>query len=214
MAGASDPGASDAAGSDAIDPLGLESLRAALIEVVRVRGYERRAEPFRLSSGGTSHDYVDMRRALARGADLLLAAETVLEQLAVDGTEFDAIGGMTMGADPVAHVAAVCSSRSWFSVRKAEKEHGTGRRIEGAPLREGVRCLIFEDTVSTGRSLLDALDVVAASGATVVGACTILDRGDWARAELAARKIEYRAVLTYEDLGIVSLGGPEATSSS
>ena len=194
-------------------PLGAAALTEALLAVVRARGYERRDEPFVLSSGGISHDYVDLRRAVARGPDLLLAAEAVLAHLDELGWDFDAIGGMTMGADPVAHVCAVLSGRAWYSVRKAEKEHGTGRRIEGAPIDERARAVVFEDTVSTGRSLLEALDVVEATGATVVGAVTILDRGDEARAALAARKVTYHPLLTYTDLGIAPLGGSEATTA-
>jgi orotate phosphoribosyltransferase len=195
-------------------PPGAQLLRSALLDVVLQRGYEHRDVAFTLSSGGTSHDYVDMRRAVARGADLLLAAEAVLAQLNETGWEFDAIGGMTMGADPVAHVAAVLGGRSWYSVRKAEKDHGTGRRIEGSTVEEGTRVVVFEDTVSTGRSLLEALDVVEATGATVVGAITILDRGDDATAAFAARGVAYQSLLTYDDLGIVPLGGSAQTSAS
>jgi orotate phosphoribosyltransferase len=178
------------------------SLRSELREVVRERGYERRSEPFALSSGGFSHDYVDIRRAVARGEDLELAGRTVALTLA--DIEFDAIGGMTMGADPVAHAVAMLTSKAWFSVRKATKEHGTGRRIEGAVLDETTRAVVFEDTVSTGRSLLEALDVVS-SVATVVGICTILDRGESLKRQLEHLDVPYRAVLTYEDLGIAPI---------
>ncbi len=192
-------------------------VRARLLAMVRERGYRRSAEPFVLSSGGTSFDYVDLRRAVARGEDLRLAAEAVAGAVteAVDaalgaaaGTSprFDAIGGMTMGADPVAHAVALLTSTSWFSVRKGEKTHGSRRRVEGAELGPGVRAVVFEDTVSTGRSLLEALDVVAATGAEIVLACTILDRGELAAPRLADRKIPYLALLGYADLGIEAIG--------
>lgn len=181
-----------------------------LVELVLERGYVRSKEPFRLSSGGTSRDYVDLRRAVARGDDLRLAAEAVLEHLGGPGAVFDAIGGMTMGADPVAHAAALLGGRSWFSVRKAEKAHGSKRRIEGAALGEGVRVVVFEDTVSTGASILEAYEVVAASGAEVVACCTLLDRGEVARAAFAERAVRYGALLTYVDLGIEPIGpGPD-----
>lgn len=192
--------------------------REPLRRVVLERGYRRAEEPFRLSSGGTSRDYVDLRRAVARGADLRVAAEAVLGHLAAQRLGFDAIGGMTMGADPVAHAAALLSGRSWFSVRKAEKSHGSRQRIEGEALGPGVEVVVFEDTVSTGSSLLEALEVVAASGATVVACCTVLDRGEAARGRCAARAVRYEALLTYADLGIEPLapaaGGPGGLASA
>src|SRR5579875_2664300 len=81
--------------------------REELRQLVRRRGYERREEAFVLSSGGTSHDYVDLRRAVALGEDLALAAEAVLHALEEAAVSFDVIGGMTMGADPVSHAAAL-----------------------------------------------------------------------------------------------------------
>jgi orotate phosphoribosyltransferase len=186
-----------------------------LLEVVRERGYERRKEAFRLSSGGTSHDYVDLRRAVARGDALEIAAQAVLEQAEGLGIDFDVIGGMTMGADPVSHATALLSGREWFSVRKESKVHGTARRVEGAHLGPERRALLFEDTVSTGRSLLEALDVVVETGVNVVLALTLLDRGTAAAPALAARGVTYSAILTYEDLGIEPLpGAPGAAANS
>ncbi|MDA8290869.1 MAG: orotate phosphoribosyltransferase [Actinomycetota bacterium] len=179
-----------------------------LLAVVRDRGYTRSATPFSLSSGGTSHDYVDLRRAVSRGDDLRVAAEVVAEVLSDACVEYDAIGGMTMGADPVAHAVALLTGRSWFSVRKAEKSHGSRRRVEGAELRPGTRVVVFEDTTTTGRSLAEAVEVVAATGATVALACTILDRGESAGALFAAMGVPYRAILGFRDLGIDAVPGP------
>jgi len=176
--------------------------RERLLSVVVERGYVRTDEPFLLSSGGTSRDYVDLRRAVAAGDDLRLAAEVVLDHLEAGGISFDAIGGMTMGADPVAHAVALLSGRSWYSVRKGEKTHGSRRRVEGAELCPGVRAVVFEDTVSTGGSALDAYQVVKATGAEVVLCCTILDRGVQAGQRFAEAAVPYQAVLTYADLGI------------
>ncbi|MHB1986397.1 MAG: orotate phosphoribosyltransferase [Acidimicrobiales bacterium] len=189
------------------------SLRDSLRDLVLERGYERREAAFVLSSGGRSHDYVDMRRAVSRGEDLELAARAVAEALQTAGIEFDVIGGMTMGADPVAHAVAMLASKAWFSVRKAAKDHGTGRRTEGAALSPGVRAVVFEDTVSTGRSLLEALEVVHHSPATVVAACTMLDRGDRLSASLGKKEhlgpfgdpVVLVRVLTYLDLGLEPL---------
>jgi len=179
-----------------------EPLRTELLKVIRDRGYTQSSEPFRLSSGGLSHDYVDMRRAVARGEDLALAARGVIEVLDLSKIEFSAIGGMTMGADPVAHAVALIAKTNWFSVRKAEKDHGSKRRIEGAEIGTGTSVVAFEDTVSTGRSVLEAIDVIERSGARVVAACTLLDRGDRATVEFAKRSIPYLALYTYRDLDI------------
>lgn len=191
---------------DANPPSGSGSLRDELLAVVRDRGYTRREEPFQLSSGGSSHDYVDLRRALARGEDLALAARAVLERLAERGIELDAIGGMTMGADPVAHAVAVIGGAEWFSVRKAVKEHGRGRRVEGAELSAGRQVVVFEDTVSTGGSAVEAVEVVRETGAEVVLACTLLDRGEDARPRFEGLGVPYTALLDYRDLGIEPLG--------
>jgi orotate phosphoribosyltransferase len=173
-----------------------------LLELVSTRGYERREEPFQLSSGGFSHDYVDLRRAVARGSDLELAATAVLAVLGSALISFEAIGGMTMGADPVAHAVALVSGLEWFSVRKSQKGHGRGQRIEGAAIGPGRPVVLFEDTVSTGASIFEAYEVIAETGAEVVAACTLLDRGELAARRFAALGVTYLPLLTYRDLCI------------
>jgi orotate phosphoribosyltransferase len=95
---------------------------------------------------------------------------------------------------------------SWYSVRKVTKEHGAGRRVEGATVGAGVRVVVIEDTVSTGRSLLDAYEVVRATGAEVVAASTLLDRGDVMTARMAELGVPYLPVLKYSDVGLEPLG--------
>jgi orotate phosphoribosyltransferase len=179
-----------------LDPL------SELRRIVLARGYERREEPFALSSGGMSHDYVDLRRAVARGEDLRSVGLALAGDLASRGFDFDAIGGMTMGADPVAHAVAMLTGRAWYSVRKDAKRHGQQRRIEGTTIGEGVRAVVLEDTVSTGKSLVEACMVVRESGAEIVAAYTILDRGNEVAPRLAAMGVRYFALLGYSDLGI------------
>ncbi|MFN2606318.1 MAG: orotate phosphoribosyltransferase [Acidimicrobiales bacterium] len=183
-------------------------LRRRVLEVVRVRGYVRRDEPFQLSSGGWSSDYVDGKRALAAGPDLRLAAEAVVASADELGIVFDAVGGLTMGADPLAYSVAVVSGCRWFSVRKEAKGHGRGRRIEGAELGPGAEVVIAEDVTSTGRAMLEALDAVEEVGATAVLAVTLVDRGDTAAPALAARGVPYAPLATYRDLGIDPLPPP------
>lgn len=176
-----------------------------LLELVRNKGYERRDEPFPLSSGGFSRDYVDLRRAVAAGPDLELAARSLAGRLAEEGIDFDVIGGMTMGADPVAHAVALVTGKAWFSVRKATKGHGRRQRVEGASLGPGVRAVVMEDTVSTGRSLFEAIEVVEATGADVVAAATLLVRGEAPAGRCMELGVRFVPLLTYRDLGIEPL---------
>ncbi|MFP5319363.1 MAG: orotate phosphoribosyltransferase [Acidimicrobiia bacterium] len=178
-----------------------------VIRVLRERGYVRRDEAFQLSSGEWSHDYVDGKRAFAAGADLRAAAEAIVELAAREGVSFDAAGGLTMGADHLSHAIAVVSGASWFSVRKEAKGHGRRQRIEGAALGPGTSVLLLEDVVTTGGSILQALDAVEETGARVVLATTLLDRGEAAAGRLADRKVPYRPLATYSDLEILPIGG-------
>jgi orotate phosphoribosyltransferase len=196
---------------DASESRDAADAREHLRQVILERGYRRSETPFTLSSGGVSHDYVDLRRAVSEGADLRLAADVVIATLHAEQIEYDAIGGMTMGADPIAHAVAIFGGTRWYSVRKAEKTHGTGQRIEGAIIGTGVRTVVFEDTTSTGRSLLEAVDVVSGSGATVLAAVTLLDRGANTRATFDRRGVRFLSVFDAADLGIAPIDVPIST---
>lgn len=165
----------------------------------------RLAEPVQLASGEWSLDFIDGKRALENGADLAKACRAMLEL--VDGIEFDAVGGLTLGADQFAHVIAVLAHKRWFVVRKAVKGRGTNRRVEGADLYEGVKVLLVDDVVTTGSSIKEAYDVIRDLGAVVTGAVTLVDRGETAKRMFEAEKIPYAAVATYLDLGIEPVGG-------
>jgi orotate phosphoribosyltransferase len=183
----------------------LTTYREQVCSIVKARGHLRLAEPVQLASGDWSRDFVDAKRALQDGTDLETACRAMLD--AVAGIEFDAVGGMTLGADQFAHVLAVLARRRWFVVRKAAKGRGTNKRVEGAEVGEGVRVLLVDDVVTTGTSILDAYEVVRDLGATVVGAVTLLDRGERARPKFEALGVPYLPVLTYRDLGIEPVGG-------
>ena len=187
---------------------------AALIDLVKQRGHREFDQPVRLASGNWSRHFIDVKRALADGADARLAAELLIARVGGAAT-FDAVGGLTMGADVVAYSIAVVAGRGveWFSVRKAAKERGTKQRIEGAVLGAGRRVLLVEDAVTTGGSIGDALAAVRETGALVVAAATVVDRGEFA-AELFRREgVAYFPLLTYRDLGIPPIGSePEAVS--
>jgi orotate phosphoribosyltransferase len=173
--------------------------RSALAELVRSHGYEHREEPFRLSSGGWSHDYVDGKHAVATGAALRQACQAIVDLL---GDRFDAVGGPTMGADALAHGVSLLSGASWFSVRKEPKGHGRGAWVEGVRLSPGDRVVIVEDVVSTGGSLLRAVDRVVELGVEVVAATALLDRSPQVAQRFAEAGIDWKPLLTWVDLGI------------
>jgi orotate phosphoribosyltransferase len=128
-----------------------------------------------LTSGRTAEYYVDAKRAILLPAGFRALGELVAEKArAWDAT---AVGGLTMGADPVAcsALAAGADVKAFF-VRKEGKQHGLQRRIEGPLLEPGDRCLIVEDVVTTGGSTLQAIDAVKEAGLEIVGVTAILDR--------------------------------------
>jgi orotate phosphoribosyltransferase len=179
----------------ALDP----SVRSSLAQLVRDAGYERREEPFRLTSGGWSRDYVDGKHAVATGAALRQVSQAVIT--AIDAP-FDAVGGPTMGADALAHGVALLSGSGWFSVRKEPKGHGRGAWVEGTRLKTGDRVLIVEDVVSTGGSLLRAVERIRELGVEVVAATALLDRSPTVAARFAEAGVVWVPLLTWADLGI------------
>lgn len=165
-------------------------------------GHEWRDEPFQLANAGLSHDYIDGKRAIARGSRYRLVAQAIVALAAEHGVEFDAVGGMTMGADPIAVAVAMQTDTWWFSVRKEAKKHGRQKRIEGTELAPGHRVLLVDDVITTGGSTLKALDAVEEAGATVVLATTLVDRSEMAGSALEARGVRYEPLLNYASLGI------------
>src|SRR5919201_4688148 len=128
-----------------------------------------------LTSGRTAQYYVDAKRAILRPAGFAALGELVAER--ARAWNATAVGGTTMGADPVACAAlAGGADVKAFFVRKEAKGHGLGRRIEGPPLAPGERCLIVEDVVTTGGSTLQAIEAVREAGHPIAGVVTILDR--------------------------------------
>lgn len=176
--------------------------RTSLADLVRRTGYERRQEPFQLSSGGWSHDYVDGKFAVATGPALRQASQALVDLM---GESFDAVGGPTMGADALAHGVAMVAGCRWFSVRKEPKGHGREAWVEGARLGPGDRVLMVEDVVSTGASLLRAAEKVTDLGATVVAASALVDRSPRVAERFRESGIEWAPLLTWVDLGIEPL---------
>jgi orotate phosphoribosyltransferase len=176
------------------------SERDELLSVIRERAVVR--GPVTLSSGQQADWYVDLRRVLLDGSAAPLAGRVMLETTA--DLSFEAVGGLTLGADPVAtammHAAAAQGRKlNAFVVRKAEKAHGLQRRIEG-PDVAGRRVLAVEDTSTTGASVLTAVDALTAAGAEVVGVAVLVERG--ARPRIAERGLPYRPAYELADLGV------------
>lgn len=154
-----------------------------------------------LSSGKEADYYVDLRRAtLQHEASRLIGA--LLRELTADW-DFDAVGGLTLGADPVATSIMHADGRpiDAFVVRKEAKKHGMQRRIEGADV-EGKKVLVVEDTTTTGNSPLTAVAALREAGAEVVGIATVVDRATGADQAIAAEGLEYRFLLGLEDLDL------------
>ncbi|MCZ7627895.1 MAG: phosphoribosyltransferase family protein [Microthrixaceae bacterium] len=124
------------------------------------------------------------------------------------GIGFDAVGGLTLGADQFSHGVAACldDDHEWFVVRKKPKGRGTDQLVEGAVLGPGTRVLLVDDVVTTGGSIRQAYRHVVDTGAVVVAAVTLVDRGEVAASFFAAEEVVYRPVFTYRDLGIEPVG--------
>jgi len=155
-----------------------------------------------LSSGKEADYYVDLRRVTLDGEASPLVGSVLLDLTA--DLQFDAVGGLTLGADPVAaamlHAASARGRRlDAFVVRKSEKQHGLQRRIEG-PDVAGRRVLAVEDTSTTGGSVMTAVDALREAGAEVVAVVVIVDRG--ARAAVEAQGLPYLAAYERTDLGV------------
>jgi orotate phosphoribosyltransferase len=157
-----------------------------------------------LSSGKEADYYIDLRRVTLDAVAAPLVGQAMLD--ATKGLDYEAVGGLTLGADPVAtammHMAkANGRALNSFVVRKEGKAHGLQRRIEG-PDVAGKRVLAVEDTSTTGGSVLTAVEALEQAGAIVVGVAVVVDRGAGAKVEAAGLK--YISVISLEELGIIN----------
>ncbi len=158
---------------------------------------------FKLSSGGTSDYYIDCRTTTldARGAQLV--GQVFLDEMRAQAWHADAIGGLTMGADPIVVAVAVTSGTlHGFLVRKAEKKHGTGQRIEGFR-QNGARVVIVDDVCTTGASTVQAIEAAREFGFKVVGAMCLVEREDAGgrpSVEKAAAPAPFISVFTANDV--------------
>lgn len=159
---------------------------------------------FTLSSGKKATYYVDMRKLTLDHRAAPAIGRLVLDAIA--DLDVDAVGGLTLGADPIANAVLHASVAAGtpvdaFIVRKEPKDHGRGRHIEGAEVA-GKRVVIVEDTSTTGQSPLKAAEVAAAAGADVVAVVTVVDRKTGAQAAVEAAGYRWRSVIDLDDLGL------------
>jgi orotate phosphoribosyltransferase len=174
---------------------------------------------FKLSSGGTSDYYIDCRTTTLHAEGGRLTGHAILELLEANRIDAEAVGGLTMGADPI--VSNVATASAWraisrpqsgsrppllhgFLVRKAEKAHGTGRRIEGF-CREGARVVIVDDVCTTGASTINAIEAAQEAGMTVAVVVCIVEReeaGGRPAVELAAKGAPFLRLFTARQVRI------------
>jgi len=168
---------------------------------------------FTLASGRTSHYYVDGRKVTLSAEGAAVIGAGVLSLLA-DRPEVAAVGGLTMGADPIVGATLAVAGAGarpglrGFLVRKEAKGHGTGQLVEG-PLTPGDTVVIVDDVATTGGSSLKAVDAAEAFGCKVALVVAVLDRLEGAAAAFAARGVDYRALVTIRDLGVEPLAPPQ-----
>lgn len=180
------------------------ALRSALIELLGQRSV--RTGDFTLSSGKKSTFYIDARPSTMSASGLCIIGSLGLDEIRATGWKCSAIGGMTLGADPVSYAIAAESHRrppvlDAFTVRKEAKGHGTGRRIEGNFAPEGP-VIVVEDVITTGGSALQAVEVIEKAGGSVSGVLAVVDREEGGREAIEEQGYPVRSLVTLTDLGV------------
>jgi len=190
-----------------MQPLRRETLphdyRAELFELIRTRSFGR--GKIVLTSGRESDYYIDMRPTTVHPAGATCVGELIVD--ALEGLAVDFVGGLEMGAVPLATAAAIASHRRGrqigaFFVRKKPKDHGARKLIEGLPKGEtlkGKNVVVVEDVTTTGGSAMQAVEALRAEGANIVLVLTIVDRLEGARENFAAEGLKFRALYTADE---------------
>ena len=182
----------------------VRDLQRRLRELLRERSVAH--GDFTLASGRRSSFYIDARRTTMSGEGFALIGTLGLERLDARGWAPTLVGGLTLGADPVAYAivaAAHAQGRPLdaFTVRKQAKAHGTGQRIEGC-FTPGAAVVVVEDVITTGHSAADAIAAVAAAGGRVLGVLAVVDREEGGRAALEQAGHTVEVLVTPRDLGV------------
>ena len=176
--------------------------RATLVRLLAQRSVRRGR--FTLASGRESSHYVDARLTTMSPEGLAVIGPLALSAIREHRWSVDAVGGLTLGADPIAYATALASVTSpplvrAFTVRKEVKQHGTGRLIEG-PMREGDRVVVIEDVITTGGSALRAAEAVQRAGAVISGILALVDREEGGRAVLEGQGFQVICLATLSEL--------------
>src|SRR3989441_467970 len=161
---------------------------------------------FVLASGRRSGFYIDARRTTMSAEGLAVIGALALERLAAVGWRPQVVGGLTLGADPVAYAIAAASlsrppASDAFTVRKQAKAHGTGKRIEGC-FAPDATVVIVEDVITTGQSALEAIRAVEREGGRVLGVLAVVDREEGGRTALEQAGYHVEGLVTATDLGL------------
>lgn len=179
----------------------MSSARQDLLRLLAAKSF--RLGQFKLSSGGTSDYYIDCRTTTLAAKGARLTGQVFLDEIRVRGWRPKAIGGLTMGADPIVVAVSLASGDvEGFLVRKAEKEHGTGRRIEGFQ-EKGARVVIVDDVCTTGSSTVQAIEAAREFGFEVVGVMCLVERqeaGGRPQVEKAAATAPFVSIFTANDV--------------
>ena len=179
----------------------MASTRQDLLRLLASKSF--RLGQFKLSSGGTSDYYIDCRTTTLTAKGARLTGQVVLDEIRNRGWKPKAIGGLTMGADPIVVAVSLASGDvDGFLVRKAEKQHGTGRRIEGFQ-EKGARVVIVDDVCTTGASTVQAIEAAREFGFQVVGALCLVEReeaGGRPNVEQAAAPAPFVSVFTASEV--------------
>ena len=178
--------------------------RERLLELLKAFSYERR--PVTLASGKQSDFYLDCRQTALTPEGHFLIGRLLLAEVRATGIAVEAVGGMTLGADPLASAVSLTSylgggsALGAFIVRKDAKAHGTAQLVEGLKgIRPGASVALLEDVVTTGASALRAAESVRQVGLKPEFVCAVVDRGDGGREALAAAGLPLRALFTAQD---------------
>jgi len=179
----------------------MHSARQKLLATLAQKSF--RLGEFKLSSGGTSDYYIDCRTTTLDAKGSRLTGEVFLEEIRGRGWKAQAIGGLTMGADPIVVAVSVVSGElNGFLVRKAEKQHGTGQRIEGFR-DKGARVVIVDDVCTTGGSTVQAIEVAREFGFEIVGVMCMVEREEAKgrpNVEKAAAPAPFVSIFTANDV--------------
>ena len=181
---------------------------SALITLLAERSAKR--GQFTLASGKQSNFYIDARLTTMSPDGLAIIGPLALSALRETGWNVDAVGGLTLGADPIAYAISYASAASdhplrAFTVRKESKAHGTGKLLEG-PFREGDRVAVIEDVITTGGSALRAIEAVRSANGSVAGVLALVDRGEGGRQAIEQAGVAIISLVTADQIIAVLTG--------